>query len=152
MNDAAILELSCARLAQAIRDRQVSAARAMEVTLARAQAVQPKLNAFLRIDADLALDAARLADRDLARGCLRGPLHGVPMAHKDMYHRAGVASSWGGRIGPSRPAPATATALERLDGAGAIQFGVLNMAECAFGPTGHNYHHGHCRSNQNFAG
>ena len=84
MIDSAILELSCAGLARAIRDKQVSAANAMETTLARAQAVQPKLNAFLRIDTDLALDAARLADRDLARGHLRGPLHGVPMAHKDM--------------------------------------------------------------------
>ncbi len=146
MIDSAILELSCAGLARAIRDKQVSAANAMETTLARAQAVQPKLNAFLRIDTDLALDAARLADRDLARGHLRGPLHGVPMAHKDMYYREGVASSYGGRIGASRPAPSTATALARLDAAGAIQFGVLNMAECAFGPTGHNYHYGHCRN------
>jgi aspartyl-tRNA(Asn)/glutamyl-tRNA(Gln) amidotransferase subunit A len=108
--------------------------------------VQPKLNAFLRIDTALALDAARLADRNLARGHLRGPLHGVPMAHKDMYYRKGIASSYGGRIGPSRLAPSTATALERLDAAGAIQFGVLNMAEFAFGPTGHNYHYGHCRN------
>ena len=146
MNDTAILELSCAGLARAIRDRRVSAMKAMEVTLARAQAVQPKLNAFLRFDTDLALDAARLADRDLARGHLRGSLHGVPMAHKDMYYRKGVASSYGGRIGPSRPAPSTATALARLDAAGAIQFGVLNMAEFAFGPTGHNYHYGHCRN------
>ena len=146
MIDSAILELSCAGLARAIRDKQVSAANAMETTLARAQAVQPKLNAFLRIDTDLALDAARLADRDLARGHLRGPLHGVPMAHKDMYYREGVASSYGGRIGASRPAPSTATALARLDAAGAIQFGVLNMAECAFGPSGHNYHYGHCRN------
>ncbi len=146
MNDAQILELSAAGLAAAIRERRVGAVKAMEATLARAQVVQPKLNAFLRIDAELALDAARLADKDLARGHLRGPLHGVPMAHKDMYYRKGVASSYGGKVGPSRPAPSTATALERLDAAGAIQFGVLNMAECAFGPTGHNYHYGHCRN------
>jgi aspartyl-tRNA(Asn)/glutamyl-tRNA(Gln) amidotransferase subunit A len=146
VTEAEILELSCAELARAIAARRVTAVKAMEAALARAAAVQPKLNCFLRIDAEQALEAARLADRDIARGHARGPLHGVPMAHKDMYHRAGVASSWGGRIGPGRPAPATATALERLDGAGAIQFGVLNMAECAFGPTGHNYHYGHCRN------
>ena len=146
MNAAAVLELSAAGLARAIRDRKVSAVNAMEAALARAQAVQPKLNAFLRIDAELALDAARLADKELARGHLRGPLHGVPMAHKDMYYRKGIPSSYGGKVGPSRPAPSTAAALERLDAAGAIQFGVLNMAECAFGPTGHNYHYGHCRN------
>jgi aspartyl-tRNA(Asn)/glutamyl-tRNA(Gln) amidotransferase subunit A len=146
MDDREILELSAAGVAAALRAGKVSAVRVMEATLARAHAVQPGLNAFLRIDAEAALDAARAADRDLARGALRGPLHGVPMAHKDMYYRAGVASSYGGRIGPTRPAPSTAAALERLDSAGAIQFGVLNMAECAFGPTGHNYHYGHCRN------
>jgi aspartyl-tRNA(Asn)/glutamyl-tRNA(Gln) amidotransferase subunit A len=143
---AAILDWSCAEAARAIREKKISAVKVMEAVLARAEAVQPKLNAFLRIDAELALDAARLADRELGRGQLRGPLHGVPMAHKDMYYRKGVASSYGGKIGPSRPAPSTATALARLDAAGAIQFGVLNMAECAFGPTGHNYHYGHCRN------
>ena len=146
MTDAEILGLSCSALAAAIRAQRVSATKVMEATLARAQVVQPKLNAFLRIDAELALEAARLADRDLSRGHLRGPLHGVPMAHKDMYYRKGVASSYGGKIGPSRPAPSTASVLERLDTAGAVQFGVLNMAECAFGPTGHNYHYGHCRN------
>jgi len=146
VTEAGILELSCAGLAAAIRERRVTAVAAMEATLARAQAVQPTLNAFLRIDAELALDAARNADRELDRGHVRGALHGVPMAHKDMYYRKGIASSFGGRIGLERPAPTTATALERLDAAGAIQFGVLNLAECAFGPTGHNYHHGHCRN------
>ncbi|HTL25019.1 MAG TPA: amidase, partial [Burkholderiales bacterium] len=69
-----------------------------------------------------------------------------PMAHKDMYYRRGIASSCGSKIVRERPAPATATALERLDAAGSIQFGVLNMAEFAFGPTGHNWHFGHCRN------
>ena len=146
MSDADILRKSCAELAAAIRSGTTSAVKAMETVLARANAVQPRLNAFLRIDAELALDAARLADRELSRGHLRGPLHGVPMAHKDMYYRKGIASSYGGKVGPTRPAASTATALERLDRAGAIQFGVLNMAECAFGPTGHNYHYGHCRN------
>ena len=104
MNDSAMLDLSASELARAIREKKVSAAKAMETVLARAQAVQPKLNAFLRIDAELALDAARLADKDLARGHLRGPLHGVPMAHKDMYYRKGIPSSYGGKVGPTRPA------------------------------------------------
>ena len=146
MNDTDILELSAAGLAAAIRAKKVTATRAMEVTLARAAAVQPTLNCFIRIDAEPALDAARLADRELARGHLRGPLHGVPMAHKDMYYRKGVSSSYGGKVGQHRPASVNAAALERLDAAGSIQFGVLNMAECAFGPTGHNYHFGHCRN------
>src|SRR6185503_21110352 len=82
----------------------------------------------------------------LARGLVRGPLHGVPMAHKDMYYREGVASSCGSKIKRDMPAPSTATALKRLDAAGAIQFGVLNMAEFAYNPTGHNWHFQHCRN------
>ena len=137
-----ILALSCTQLAAAIRERRTSALAAMEAVLERAREVQPKLNCFLRIDETQALEAARQADRQPARG----PLHGVPMAHKDMYYREGVASSCGSKILRERPAPSTATALERLDAAGAIQFGVLNMTEFALGPTGHNWHYGHCRN------
>lgn len=146
MTEAGVLALSATQLAGAIRARKVTAVQAMEAVIGRAQTVQPALNAFLRIDAEAALAAAHLADREIAQGHLRGPLHGVPMAHKDMYYRKGIASSFGGKIGPGRPAPSTATALQRLDTAGALQFGVLNMAEAAFGPTGHNYHYGHCRN------
>ncbi|MCY7371604.1 MAG: amidase [Polaromonas sp.] len=146
MSPNAIVELSAAGLAHAIRRKEVTAHSAMEAVLARADSVQTKLNCFVRIDHDEALAAAHLADAELARGVVRGPLHGVPMAHKDMYYREGVASSCGSRIKRAMPAPTTATALKRLDAAGAIQFGVLNMAEFAYGPTGHNYHLGHCRN------
>jgi aspartyl-tRNA(Asn)/glutamyl-tRNA(Gln) amidotransferase subunit A len=142
MSPEEIVSLSCVQLARAIRERRTSAVAAMEAVLERARRVQPGLNCFLRIDEARALDAARASDRVPARG----PLHGVPMAHKDMYYRRGVVSSCGSKILRERPASATATALERLDAAGAIQFGVLNMTEFALGPTGHNWHYGHCRN------
>jgi len=142
----ALTSLSCIELAGAIRERRATCVAAMEAVLARAHAVQPKLNCFLRIDDDAALAAAQLADREIARGYVRGPLHGVPMAHKDMYYRRGVVSTCGSKILRDVPAPATAKVLEYLDAAGAIQFGVLNMAEFAMGPTGHNWHYGHCRN------
>ena len=138
--------LSAIELAAAIRERRTSCVAAMEAVLERAHAVQPKLNCFLRIDDDAALAAAQLADREVARGYVRGPLHGVPMAHKDMYYRRGVVSTCGSKILRDVPAKATAKVLEHLDAAGAIQFGVLNMAEFAMGPTGHNWHYGHCRN------
>jgi aspartyl-tRNA(Asn)/glutamyl-tRNA(Gln) amidotransferase subunit A len=137
-----ILGLSCVELAAAIASRRTTAVAAVEAVLERARKVQPRLNCFLRIDEASALDAARASDRSPARG----PLHGVPLAHKDMYYRRGIASSCGSKILRERPAPATATALERLDAAGALQFGVLNMTEFALGPTGHNWHYGHCRN------
>jgi len=142
----AILELSAVQLARAIREKRVSCVAAMEAAIARMKAVHPRLNCLIRIDDEHALAAAHLADKDLARGAVRGPLHGVPMAHKDMYYRQGVISTCGSKILRERPAPSTATVLERLDAAGSIQFGVLNMAEFAFGPTGHNWHFGHCRN------
>jgi aspartyl-tRNA(Asn)/glutamyl-tRNA(Gln) amidotransferase subunit A len=138
--------LSCVQLAAAIRERRATCVAAMEAVLERARAVQPRLNCFLRIDAETALAAAHLADRELERGYVRGPLHGVPMAHKDMYYRRGVVSTCGSKILRDTPASGTAKVLEHLDAAGAIQFGVLNMAEFAMGPTGHNWHYGHCRN------
>ena len=142
----ALLSLSAAELARRIHARQVSAAEAMQETLTAAKRAHAKLNCIIRIDEDAALAAARAADAEIARGHVRGPLAGVPMAHKDMYYREGVPSSCGSKITRERPAPATATVLRRLDAAGALQFGVLNMTEFAYGPTGHNYHYGHCRN------
>ncbi len=138
-------------VAALLRRREASATEVLDAVLVRAKAVQPKLNCFLRIDEEPAREAARLADLELARGHLRGPLHGVPMAHKDMYYREGIPSSCGGRVKGNEPERTTATALKRLDAAGAIQFGVLHMAEFAYGPTGHNYHDGHCRNPWNTA-
>ena len=139
-------ELSAAELARRIRARQVSPVEAMQEAIAAAKRAHARLNCFIRIDEIAALAAARLVEAEIAQGRVRGPLAGVPMAHKDMYYREGVASSCGSKITRDRPAPATATALKRLDTAGAVQFGVLNMTEFAYGPTGHNYHFGHCRN------
>jgi aspartyl-tRNA(Asn)/glutamyl-tRNA(Gln) amidotransferase subunit A len=141
-----LTSLSCVQLAAAIRERRATCVAAMEAVLERTRAVQPRLNCFLRVDEETALAAAHLADRELARGYVRGPLHGVPMAHKDMYYRRGVVSTCGSKILRDTPAKGTAKVLEHLDAAGAIQFGVLNMAEFAMGPTGHNWHYGHCRN------
>ena len=79
------------------------------------------------------------------------PLHGVPLAHKDMFYREGRISTGGSRILRDQVATTTATVLRRLDAAGAIEIGVLNMAEFAAGPTGHNIHFGHCRNAFNAA-
>lgn len=141
-----LLALSAAELARAIRARKATALEAMQAVLPVARQAHAKLNCFVRIDEEGALAAARAADAAIARGRIAGPLAGVPMAHKDMYYREGEASSCGSKITRDRPAPATASALKRLDAAGALQFGVLNMTEFAYGPTGHNYHWGHCRN------
>jgi aspartyl-tRNA(Asn)/glutamyl-tRNA(Gln) amidotransferase subunit A len=75
-----------------------------------------------------------------------GPLHGVPLAHKDMFYRAGKVSTCGSHIRKEFRPSRTATVINRLDGAGAITVAVLNMAEFAQNGTGHNDHFGHCRN------
>jgi aspartyl-tRNA(Asn)/glutamyl-tRNA(Gln) amidotransferase subunit A len=144
-------DLTLAEAAAAIRERRVSAVELLQAQIARAQAVQPAINAFIRIDEEAPFAQARALDSEAARGHFRGPLHGVPMAHKDMFYRKGLITTCGSGIRRHTRADTTATALERLDAAGAVDFGTLNMAEFAYGPTGHNAHFGHARNPWNTA-
>jgi aspartyl-tRNA(Asn)/glutamyl-tRNA(Gln) amidotransferase subunit A len=149
MTDLALLDLgeAAARLASGAE----SSVALTEACLDRATAWQKSRNCFIRIDAEAVMEAARECDRELNRGQSRGPLHGVPLAHKDMFYRAGKVSTGGSKILQDQIATTTATVLQRLDAAGAIEIGVLNMAEFAAGPTGHNIHFGHCRNAFNAA-
>jgi aspartyl-tRNA(Asn)/glutamyl-tRNA(Gln) amidotransferase subunit A len=148
-SDLALLDLSeaVARVASGT----VSSEALTEACLDRAKAWQDRRNCFIRIDAQAALNAARECDRELKRGHRRGPLHGVPLAHKDMFYRVGKVSTGGSKILQDQIATTTATVLQRLDAAGAIEIGVLNMSEFAAGPTGHNVHFGHCHNAFNAA-
>jgi aspartyl-tRNA(Asn)/glutamyl-tRNA(Gln) amidotransferase subunit A len=141
-----LLNQDATELAAAIKARKVSALEVTEACLAAAARLQPVLNCFIRIDGEQAIAAARAIDAELAKGTVRGPLAGVPLAHKDMYYRAGEVTTCGSKIRRDFKPPVTATALERLAAAGALNLGTLNMAEFAFGPTGHNAHFGHCRN------
>src|SRR3954447_17910763 len=148
-NDPALLDLSEA--AARVESGAVSSVALTEACLERAQAWQASRNCFICIDREAALEAARERDRELKRGHRRGPLHGVPLAHKDMFYRKGKVSTGGSRILQDQVATTTATVLQRLDAAGAIEIGALNMSEFAAGPTGHNVHFGHCRNAFNAA-
>lgn len=141
-----LTELSLAEVGDLIRARGASSVEVVKACLKRIAAWQDYTNAFIDLRAEEALREARARDRDLARGVVRGPLHGVPLAHKDMYYRAGRVSTCGSVIRKGWKAPVTCTALARLDAAGAIDLGTLNMAEWAGGPTGHNMHVGDCRN------
>jgi aspartyl-tRNA(Asn)/glutamyl-tRNA(Gln) amidotransferase subunit A len=106
--------------------------------LARIGRWQPIINAFVRIEEDEALAAAKKADRALARGKAKGALYGVPLAHKDMYYIKGKVSECGSKVRKGWIAPATATVLTRLAAAGSFPIGALHMSEFAYSPTGHN--------------
>src|ERR1700724_763044 len=128
--------------AQAIAAKQLSSREATRSCLHRIAQWQPRLNAFMSIEAEAALKAAGEADAELAKGESRGPLHGVPLAHKDMYYDAGHVVTWGSPIRRDFVPTTTSTALQRLKNARSIRLGSLQMVEFAYGPTGHNFHHG----------
>jgi aspartyl-tRNA(Asn)/glutamyl-tRNA(Gln) amidotransferase subunit A len=136
--------MSLAAVATAIRQREISAVEATRACLERIERWQPRVNAFIALEAEAALERAAALDSDLVHGRCHGPLHGVPLAHKDMYYRAGQVSTGGSPIRRDWRADTTATVIERLDAAGAVDLGRLNMSEFAAGPTGHNKWYGDC--------
>lgn len=132
--------------ASLIRKGDLSARDLAEAVLRRLEEVQPRLNVALSIKAERAMENAAAADERYARGEPLGPLHGIPLMHKDMYYRKGDVSTCGSRIHADWIADVTATALTRLDEAGALDLGRLNMSEFAVGLSGHNVHYGDCRN------
>jgi aspartyl-tRNA(Asn)/glutamyl-tRNA(Gln) amidotransferase subunit A len=129
-------------LAKAIAEKKISSREATQSCLERIAQWQPRLNAFMAIEQDAALAAADAADTALAKGASRGALHGVPLAHKDMYYDAGKVVTCGSKIRRDFIATTTSTALQRLKDTGTVRLGSLQMAEFAYGPTGHNAHFG----------
>jgi aspartyl-tRNA(Asn)/glutamyl-tRNA(Gln) amidotransferase subunit A len=138
--EAALLSLTA--VAQAIAKKQFSSREVTQSCLERIAKWQPRLNAFMSIEAEAALAAAGAADAALAKGKSGGVLHGVPIAHKDMYYDAGHVVTCGSQIRRDFIATTTSTALQRLKDAGTIRLGSLQMAEFAYGPTGHNSYYG----------
>jgi aspartyl-tRNA(Asn)/glutamyl-tRNA(Gln) amidotransferase subunit A len=134
--------LSLTEVAQAIAQKRVSSREVTQSCLDRIAQWQPCLNAFMSIEAEEALAAANAADAALAKGHNRGALHGVPLAHKDMYYDAGKVVTCGSKIRRDWVATTTATSLQRLKDAGTVRLGSLQMVEFAYGPTGHNPHYG----------
>jgi aspartyl-tRNA(Asn)/glutamyl-tRNA(Gln) amidotransferase subunit A len=142
--DIALMSLTA--VAKAIADKRVSSREATQSCLRRIAQWQPRVNAFMAIEAEAALKAADEADAALTKGQNRGPLHGVPLAHKDMYYDAGKVVTCGSAIRRDFVPQTTSTALQRLKDAGSIRLGSLQMVEFAYGPTGHNAHYGAVRN------
>jgi amidase len=124
-----LLMESAASLARAIREKRISSEELVRACIARIEEVNPKLNAVVQLPAEQALAEAREADRALARGELRGPLHGVPFTLKDAIESRGVICT-GGTEGRAAFVPAQdAAVVQRLRGAGAILLGKTNCPE-----------------------
>ena len=134
--------MSLTAVAKAIATKRISSREATKSCLDRIAQWQPRLNAFMSIEGESALAAADDADTALAKGNSSGALHGVPLAHKDMYYDAGHVVTCGSKIRRDFVATTTSTALQRLKDAGTVRLGSLQMVEFAYGPTGHNPHYG----------
>jgi aspartyl-tRNA(Asn)/glutamyl-tRNA(Gln) amidotransferase subunit A len=138
--------LTLRQAASAIAQGRLHAEALVDACYDRVERLQPTLNCFIRTAPDPARAKARAADMAVKAGRTTGPLHGVPLAHKDMFYRVGEICSCGSKIRADYVPDHTATVLKRLDVAGGIELGRLNMAEFAMGPTGHNDHFGRCRN------
>jgi amidase len=124
-------QLSGSELAALIARKQASCAEVAESHLRRIEAVNPKVNAIVRVLADEARKHAAEADRKIAAGDLLGPLHGVPFTIKENIDFAGTATTWGVKALANAVAPLDAPVVERMRAAGAIPIGRTNLPDMA---------------------
>ena len=125
--------LTVAEAAEAIRARKLSPVELTKALLTRIERLDPKLNVFIRLDAEVALDAAKAAESEIMAGRTRGPLHGLPVAIKDIIDVAGLPTTCHSKILIDNIAKADAVCVSRLRGAGAIVLGKLSTHEFAIG-------------------
>src|SRR6201999_4262752 len=138
--------LSASEIAQAVASGKMSALSVTEAALARI-AKHPILNSFTDVTADRARAKARAIDAAIAAGQKPGPLAGVPFAVKNLFDVQGLATRAGSKINRDlKPSTRDATLVERMEAAGAVLIGALNMGEYAYDFTGENVHDGPSRN------
>ncbi len=127
--------LSAARLAALVQERQVSPVELVKTYLERIDRFDARLRAYITVLPEAALEAARKAEAAVMRGESLGPLHGVPYAVKDQFATAGVRTTLGSRILEHHVPVEDATVVARLNEAGGVLLGKLNLTEFALGGT-----------------
>src|SRR5580765_6493330 len=120
-------------LAKGLRDKQFAAVELTEFFLDRLEKIGPKFNAVVTVTRERALAEAAQADRDLASGHDRGPLHGIPYGAKDLLATRGIPTTWGAAPYRERIIDEDATVISRLREAGAALAAKLSMVELAGG-------------------
>ena len=125
--------MSAASAAKAIAAKELSPVELMAALLARIEQLDPRLNAFIRLDGEAAMAAARTAEAEVAAGRLRGPLHGVPVGIKDIIDVAGLPTTGPSKILADTVATSDSVCVSKLRGAGAIVLGKLSTHEFAIG-------------------
>lgn len=133
-----VLYLPVVELSERIRRRQLSPVELTESYLERGRAIGPQLNAYATPTPDLALTQARAAEKEIAAGNHRGPLHGIPYAAKDLLAVQGYPTGWGARPYANQRFDYDATVIRKLNQAGAVLLGKAAMIELA-GGMGYRY-------------
>jgi len=136
------INVSLEEAATLLRERRVSPLELTEACLARIETVEPRLNAFVTVTADLARAQARDAEGEIAAGRYRGPLHGIPVAVKDLFATKGIRTTAGSRILATWIPEEDATVVRKLREAGAVLLGKLGLHEFAYGISSVNPHFG----------
>ena len=133
MADSDIVFKSATELAPLLKARKLSPVEVVRAYLDRIEAVNPKVNAFITVTGEQAMEQARKADREIAAGRYRGPLHGIPYAPKDLVATQGIRTTNGSKVTANWIPTYESTVTARLNHAGAILLGKLNLLEFAMG-------------------
>ena len=133
MSEGEICYMTATEMAARVRERDLSATEVMEACLARIEGANPRVNAIVTLLPDEAMEGARAADAAITRGLPVGPLHGLPVAHKDLALTKGIRTTFGSPIFADFVPGTDALIVERLKGAGAVTVGKTNTPEFGAG-------------------
>ncbi|MGB6410826.1 MAG: Asp-tRNA(Asn)/Glu-tRNA(Gln) amidotransferase subunit GatA [Candidatus Deferrimicrobiaceae bacterium] len=133
MADIPVHEWTLLTAAKAVRDKKISSRELTRALLSRIERINPKINAYVTVLPEAAMREAEARDEEIARGIVRGPLHGVPVAIKDIFCTKGIRTTCASRILKDFDPPYDATVVERIRAAGAVLLGKQNMDEFAMG-------------------
>jgi aspartyl-tRNA(Asn)/glutamyl-tRNA(Gln) amidotransferase subunit A len=136
------VQASIADLGELLRKSSISPVELTSDCLARIEKLNPALNAFITVTADAALTQARQAEKEIQRGQWRGPLHGIPLALKDIIDTAGIRTTAASALFEGQVPTDDAEVVRRLKGAGAILLGKQNLHEFAYGGSSVVTHYG----------
>ncbi len=138
--------MTISQLAPKVKSCKISPVDITLDVLEQIEKLDPLLNAYITVDAEGALKAARTAQRQIAKGKYLGPLHGIPISLKDLYDTKGMRTTAGSKIMADRVPDEDATSVAQLRSAGAVIVGKTNLHEFAFGSTTQNPHYGGTRN------
>jgi aspartyl-tRNA(Asn)/glutamyl-tRNA(Gln) amidotransferase subunit A len=130
---ASLTKLTLSEASELVRSKKVSPVELTQACLSRIEQINPKLNAFITVTADSALAQARQAESEIQRGSWKGPLHGIPIALKDLVDTAGVRTTAASGLFKDRIPKQDAEIVRRLKVSGAVLLGKQNLHEFAYG-------------------